>query len=196
MKDKFDELEKCLAILKIFGGTLATGNLRLNLVSKSTDGGLRHQIVVSPDGALVDLFNEYKTSNAGTRKNGVLSLIRSTDKGQTWSAPIRVVSLPTFDVTDPDTGALVVNNASVYPNLPSDFAMDSKNGNLYAVWEDNRFSNGQYSAIAFAMSSDGGFNWSDPIQINKTPTDVYRNGEQSWRWLLPGRLRRAGDGWK
>ena len=244
-------------ILKIFGGTLATGSLRLNLVSKSTDSGLHwsspvtlfegtdkltttdkpsitadpadarfvyaiwnvlangnrgqavlarttdggrtweparviydsatsdsgtlgHQIVVSPEGALVDLFNEYKSSNAGARKNGVLSVIRSTDKGQTWSAPIRVVSLPTFDVTDPDTGALLVNNASVYPNLPSDFAMDSKNGNLYAVWEDNRFSNGQYSSIAFAMSADGGFSWSAPIQVNKTPADVASGNRQAF----------------
>jgi len=52
------------------------------------------------------------------------------------------------------------------------FAMDSRNENLYAVWEDARFSNFQYNDIAFSMSADGGFTWSTPIRVNQTPLNI------------------------
>ena len=67
---------------------------------------------------------------------------------------------------DPDTGQLVLDTTD-----PS-FAVDNSSGNLYAVWEDGRFSNFQYNDIAFSMSSDGGFNWSSPIRINQTPLNI------------------------
>ncbi len=57
------------------------------------------------------------------------------------------------------------------PTNPS-FAVDGRNGNLYAVWEDGRFSNFQYNDIAFSMSADGGFTWSAPIRVNQTPGTV------------------------
>jgi hypothetical protein len=69
-------------------------------------------------------------------------------------------------VIDPETGQAVDD-----PTNPS-FATDNRNGNLYAVWEDGRFSNFQYNDIAFSMSADGGFTWSAPIRINQTPLSV------------------------
>src|SRR5262249_8699451 len=53
-----------------------------------------------------------------------------------------------------------------------------KNGNLYAVWQDARFSNFQYSSIAFAMSTDGGFTWSAPIKVNQTPDNIPAGNRQ------------------
>src|SRR5262249_48818561 len=53
-----------------------------------------------------------------------------------------------------------------------DYAVDPISGNLYAVWQDARFSNFQYSSIAFSMSTDGGFTWSTPIRINQTPDNI------------------------
>src|SRR5207247_2594597 len=120
-------------------------------------GTIGHQVLVLPDGTLVDLFTEDKFANEGRRKDSVASVLRSTDKGQTWSLPVRIATIPTFSVTDPDTGALVNNSSSHSPNY--DVAVDRNNGNLYAVWEDNGFSNGEYSSIAFSMSADGGFTW-------------------------------------
>ena len=52
------------------------------------------------------------------------------------------------------------------------FAVDNRNGNLYAVWEDGRFSNFQYNDVAFSMSTDGGFTWSSPVRINQTPRNI------------------------
>jgi len=58
--------------------------------------------------------------------------------------------------------------------------MNPNNGNLYVVWEDTRFSSGQYSSIAFAMSTDGGFSWSQPIQVNQTPVSISPGNRQAF----------------
>src|SRR5215469_17497220 len=67
---------------------------------------------------------------------------------------------------DPETRQFVGD-----PTNPS-FAVDGRNGNLYAVWEDGRFSNFQYNDIAFSMSVDGGSTWSAPIRVNQTPLTI------------------------
>lgn len=69
-------------------------------------------------------------------------------------------------VVDPETGQSVAD-----PTNPS-FAVDIRNGNVYAVWEDGRFSNFQYNDIAFSMSTDGGLSWSAPMRVNQTPFNI------------------------
>ena len=85
------------------------------------------------------------------------------------------VQPPNALVTDPDTGQAV----EAHPMFPS-LAVDRTSGNLYAVWIDGRFSNFQYNSIALSMSSDGGFNWSQPIQVNQTPNTVPPIDRQAW----------------
>jgi hypothetical protein len=141
-----------------------------------------HQIVVLPDGTLIDAFCEGQFKNS---HQGVLTLLRSTDHGQTWSAPIRAaVQQPLVDpnavpptalVTDPDTGVLV----DTHPMFDS-LAVDRQSGMLYAVWIDARFSNFQYNGIALSTSSDGGLTWSNPIQVNHTPNTVPPIDRQAW----------------
>jgi hypothetical protein len=177
-----------------------TSNSASTIFARSTDGGQTwapgqdihdapgsdfnwgHQIVVLPDGTLIDAFCEGQYTN---NNPGVLTLLRSTDHGQTWSAPIQAVvqqplvahnaQPPTALVTDPDTGTLV----DTHPMFSS-VAVDPNSGNLYAVWIDARFSNFQYNSIALSMSSDGGFTWSDPIQVNQTPNTVPAIDRQAW----------------
>src|SRR5207248_8778041 len=60
-------------------------------------------------------------------------------------------------------------------------AVDRHSGTLYAVWEDSRFSHGQYNSIAFADSTDGGLTWSAPIQVNQTPTSIPPADRQAFR---------------
>jgi hypothetical protein len=59
-------------------------------------------------------------------------------------------------------------------------AVDPRNGNLYAVWTDARFNGGQYDSIAFSRSTDGGVTWSDPVQVNQTPTNIPALDRQAW----------------
>jgi hypothetical protein len=161
--------------------------------SRTTDGGLtweparailttspgqqafNPQVVVLPDGTLVEIFySQFAKPNQAVTQIG-LELMRSSDHGLTWSAPLPGPAMQTilrtdgsgYTVTvDPDTGQLVLDTTD-----PS-FAVDNSSGNLYAVWEDGRFSNFQYNDIAFSMSSDGGFTWSSPIRINQTPLNI------------------------
>lgn len=53
-------------------------------------------------------------------------------------------------------------------------------GNLYAVWEDGRFSNFQYNDIAMSVSADGGITWSVPIRVNQTPLNIPLLNRQSF----------------
>lgn len=131
------------------------------------------QILVLPNGTLVDIYDFRKFPKQQPDKPVISLLVqRSTNHGQTWSAPRNAVTMtPLFRadgnvVVDPKTEQFVsdVTNAS--------FAVDRRNGNLYAVWEDGRFSNFQYNDTAFAMSRDGGLTWSVPIRVNRTPLDI------------------------
>ena len=59
-------------------------------------------------------------------------------------------------------------------------AVDSHNGQLYAVWEDPRFNYGQYTSIALTTSADGGLTWSAPIPVNKTPANIPPGNRQAF----------------
>jgi hypothetical protein len=143
----------------------------------------RNQLLVLPNGALVDVYElvNVKDSGHGIQQSFSLQVIRSTDHGQTWSVPANAaVMLPLYGgplgnslTVDPENGQLVADpiNQSV--------AAD-RQGNLYAVWEDGRFSNFQYNDIAFSMSADGGFTWSAPIRVNQTPLNIPPGNRQAF----------------
>jgi hypothetical protein len=143
-----------------------------------------NQIVVLPDlnngtfeGQLID-GTTYRTLKKGGNVNGFdnVAVIRSADHGTTWSDPIIVSKLFSVGVVDPDNTSVGLRTADDI----ADFAVDSANGKLYAVWEDGRFSNFTYQEIAFSQSTDGGLTWSTPIKINKTPSSVAGLNKQAF----------------
>jgi hypothetical protein len=136
------------------------------------------QIFVLPDATLVDIYEFHKEQFDKPVIN--LQVRRSTNHGQTWSDSRNAVTMtPLLKaggtlVVDPKTAQFVSD-----PFNPS-FAMDRRNGNLYAVWEDGRFSNFQYPDTAFAMSADGGLTWSAPIRVNQTPLNIPSANRQAF----------------
>src|SRR5262249_41066207 len=144
--------------------------------SRTTDGGdtweparvifgntpntqtISNQIVVAPDGTLLNLFTFFTSGSTN------IEVIRSTDHGVTWSAPITVASELPRGVTDP----VPVRTGGYVPTL----AVDHRSGTLYTVWQDGRFSGFAHDAILLSLSKDDGLTWSAPIQVNKTPTNI------------------------
>jgi hypothetical protein len=120
--------------------------------SAQNDSNIGHQILVQPDGTLIDLFTEM---NGQFQQPYRLIALRSTDRGATWSGPI-----------------LAAQMQPIGGEFFADVAVDADNGNLFAVWADARFSAFQHNSIAFAMSTDGGLTWSVPIRINQTPDTI------------------------
>ena len=184
--------------------TSAPGHRGPAVFSRTTDGGqtweparviltpapqaaaLGDQICVLPDGILVALNEVVSTENQGHCLDDTYSIvvIRSADRGKTWSEPISTIAMmPYYDpcssgpytVFDPNTG-----QSSIEDTMNPMFAVDSRSGNLYAVWEDGRFSNLEYNQVAFSMSSDGGFAWSTPIRINQTPPNIPPGNRQAF----------------
>ncbi len=156
------------------------------LLARTTDGGenwgpariiynlgthnqtIGNQIVVLPNGTLVNLFNLIRNDNKGKIRGYNVAVIRSTDKGVTWDADAtRVSNIQYVQVTDPDTGA-AVRTGDIIPEV----AVDRTTGTLYAIWQDGRWANGANSHVAFSQSTDGGRTWSQPTRIDRAPTNV------------------------
>ena len=116
-------------------------------------------IVMLPDGTLVDLFTQIDFATNGAQ-TATLAVIRSSDRGLTWSRPIKVADLLAVGTRDPQTGA-IVRDAAILGEIAADPA-----GNLVVVWQDARFSGGMRDAISNSRSTDGGLSWSAPRAIN------------------------------
>jgi hypothetical protein len=129
-----------------------------------------NQVVVRPDGTVMNFFNEIFTN--GTFN---VSLIRSFDKGRTFGRASRVASAAsslTGTIT-PDAQEPVRDAAVLF-----DVAVDPRSGALHAVWQDTRFRG--VDEVAFSQSFDGGYSWTRPLRINKTPANRNRFRQQAF----------------
>ena len=86
-----------------------------------------------------------------------IEVLRSTDRGATWSAPVTVASLTPAGTSDRYTKR-DVRSGTVVPAV----AADPRTGALYVAWQDARFSGGARDAVVLATSADGGRSWSAP----------------------------------
>jgi hypothetical protein len=124
-----------------------------------------NEIVVLPDGTLVDGFDLIQNfSNSGGVRGLNVALIRSTDKGNTWSGPIIANTLRSVGVVDPETGA-DVRTGDIIPS----WAVDASTGVLYAAWQDSRFNGGTHDDVVLSKSADGGRTWSAPVRVSQAP---------------------------
>ena len=173
------------------------GESGLNLFSRTTDGGLTWSsprvidipspgtlpdpilIEVLPDGTLLDFFLLANGTPFLPEGTPIIPwdvmVMRSTDVGETWSAPVKIGSIENpFPPEDPTSGAEV----RAYPVIDSAIAPD---GRAYVVW--NEIFSEEDSAIFVSRSTDGGLTWSEPATVTRRPTQAF----------IPG-VAVAGDG--
>jgi len=145
------------------------------------DQTIGNQIVVQPNGTLVDIFTEFNNENAKKMRGGFVRVLRSTDVGTTWTGPYTVARLGTIGNFDPETGD-PVRTGDIIPDIAVDqtSAASATSGRLYAVWQEASFNGGQADAIAFSQSLDGGLTWSNPIKASKTPTNIPIGNQQAF----------------
>ncbi len=118
--------------------------------------------IVQPNtGMLLNFFTRIDVVN--NQNVATLQIIRSTDKGETWSAPITIDAQQAIGATDPENGTQVRDGA-----LIASIAASST-GQLALVWQDARFNGGMRDAIAFSRSFDGGLTWTTPVRVNRDP---------------------------
>jgi hypothetical protein len=163
--------------------------------ARSTDGGrswepareifnpgtqkqtIGNQIVVLPNGGLIDIFDLITITKRALPTGAFfnVALIRSTDRGVTWSEKAIVVDkLRTIFVTDPETGD-DVRTGDIIPDIAV-----GPGGVLYAVWQDARPNNLEADAVVLSRSNDGGFTWSPFAKVNKTPTSIPIGNQQAF----------------
>jgi hypothetical protein len=129
------------------------------------DPGVNHstignEIVVLPNGTLVDLLVELGLDANGNVQDALLGVLRSTDHGATWSSRLQIAQLLTVGTADARSNSFV-RDGSIVPQMAV-----APNGTLYVVWQDSRFSAGARDGIALSRSSDGGLTWTQPVQVN------------------------------
>jgi hypothetical protein len=142
-----------------------------------------NQIVVLPDGDLVDVFDLiHEVRNKGQNRGLNVALIRSENRGDSWGPqarsgkidPIVVDRLGTIGNSDPETGD-PVRTGDIIPDVAV-----APNGDLYVAWQDARPNGNQADAIVVSKSTDGGFSWSRFAKVNKTPTNIAIGNQQAF----------------
>ena len=123
--------------------------------------------LVAPSGVVFVLFTELEPAPGDpARSVGHLAVVRSLDKGLSWSAPVRIADLLSVGTRLPLQPQTLVRAGEVLGT----FAMNPVTGTLYAAWQDSRFSGGLRDSIAFAQSQDAGATWSAPVRVNGDPS--------------------------
>jgi hypothetical protein len=150
------------------------------------NGTISNQIVVTPDGTLIDGFFLFKThqNNQGSRGNSI-AVIRSTDKGVTWSSSaIRVSPTAAIGETDPEpincrpfiTGnpaCTLVRSDGVIVDLAVDTSSGPHAGRVYIAWQDHADNPHGDDLIMVSHSDNGGLTWSAPVKANQTPAGTF-----------------------
>ena len=127
-----------------------------------------NRIVVLAGGAqrglLVNVFTQIEVS-AGVARNTV-RVLRSADRGQSWSAAVTVGEHRGVGASDAATGT-AIRDGGIIPTIAA-----GPDGSLWVAWQDSRFAAGARDAIALSRSTDGGATWSAPVAAGNSTAAV------------------------
>ncbi|HXW38451.1 MAG TPA: sialidase family protein, partial [Acidimicrobiales bacterium] len=126
------------------------------------DGGADEgDVTIAPDGAVDVLYQGYEVVNRRTLQlaDGHEYFTTSTDGGARWSPPVEVGA---------SAGQITINEWWNDGSIAADSA-----GDLYATWDTQGEVEGQKTDTGWvSFSTDGGLEWSAPVQASPDQTDV------------------------
>src|SRR3954452_24950462 len=111
---------------------------------------ISNQIVVHPNGALIDGFYLFQSTGASADRGTSIAAIRSTDKGVSWSKKaIAIAPAHSVGETDPEpincrpfiTGnppCTLVRSDGVILDLAVDYSSGPHAGRVYVTWQDHQ----------------------------------------------------------
>jgi hypothetical protein len=133
--------------------------------------------VVAPNGTIYVAYENGQAVNDGQGRNQYL-VVKSTDGGATWSAPVRasdVLSDGASDYPINVQGRQTLSNSQFRVNSAGNLALDPASGALYLVWSDNRLgtASSTNTSILFSTSTNGGTTWSRPAFVSRAANDQF-----------------------
>ncbi len=165
---------------------LATAGIDPDVTPLFGAQNIGHQIVVLPDGRLVNVSQGvFATGNVFTDFRERV-LIRSFDKGNTWEQTATVIPSDTFGgfvQVDAELanapGSTVVNQTRSAGSIP-DIAVNRTNGHIYVTFQ-NVDAGLSFIGGFMTMSKDGGDTWSPEMLVSGGDTKA--NGGPSFAQL-------------
>jgi len=146
------------------------------------NGTISNQIVVLPDGTLVDGFYLFK---ATPKPGNFVAVIGSKDKGLTWSKNATIVSPDgAIGERDPepihcrpfitgDPACTIVRSDGVIVDLAVDYSSGPHRGRMYVVWQDHQDNPSGDDLIMLSDSDNDGQTWSAQVKVNQTPSGTF-----------------------
>ena len=95
--------------------------------------------------------------------DGFIAVVKSTDRGITWSKPAIVADDLSLGIYGAPGGPLTVGSGI-------DAAVDPRSGRVYIVWTDARFNQLTYDQVVMSWSGDGGAHWTSPQLVSNRAT--------------------------
>lgn len=113
-----------------------------------------------PNGVLVYAYIDVVRLSPDPQLRGSwLRVVRSTDRGQTWSAPVTVSRAESVGTTSPDGTRIARDGAGLV-------SIAGRGSKVYLAWQDSRVGGGLHDGIVLTRSTDGGATWGDVVRVN------------------------------
>jgi hypothetical protein len=142
-------------------------------LQKSNEFAQGNQIVVLPDGTLIDVFARlYQGSGVQPGNPIEYVAMRSNDAGRSWGRPVRIAIVDSALLTNPDVPEPTTSEETVRAGdyIP-DVAVDPRNGTIYMVWASGNADG--WNHVVLVKSTDGGKKWTAPKQVGTTPATTH-----------------------
>jgi hypothetical protein len=126
-------------------------------IYSGNDEAQQNQLLMTTGGVLIDVFVEGSSLPSAPHPPPLpvkIRVIRSTDQGQTWSAPIDAAKFTYTNAVDPGTGTQL-------RFFGQDIVATATGNAVYVAWFENH---SDFSTIRVARSEDAGLHWR-PSQV-------------------------------